>query len=414
MRSLATSADRSARRGGPARRIALAVVLLLAPVSAADETPVPSDVPGADPVPSRALPSNGAYGRPRTVWRTVTKAGHARLLYRPEFRAARLLRDELRSVGIEGLGVELVGPRVARLPERPGARPPPPELSRLALVGADAIVDRGLRHLLRMDRAPRGVSLSILVSEVRSQRLMARGNSFLYDKAGAPNPKETVFRGIESSFDPDAYLASSLSGMRPFEGTSIRLADPNTLGGAWEATLRMLLKQGHAEFLAWPCLRLTEGEPGRLESLEQLEVLQLHGATTAANPRVTKLAETVGLRLMATPVRVGVEEATLDIDLWFRLPELLENPDAFVGSVGLRQREVKTRVTVRDDTPLLLGGLFLRRRLATTKSIPGISRIKPLDAATNAADRRCVDTEMLLLVRARILDPAEDAARAAK
>jgi type II secretory pathway component GspD/PulD (secretin) len=340
----------------------------------------------------------------REVIRNRTRDGRVRVLARPEFRAAIDLRTELRALKIEGLVVELILPRLDRTPLTPGAKAPPPEDSRLLFLGKEDVVERALEHLRRLDRPRRGIAASILITEVRARTQSARGGRGYFDRVQAAGGPDGLFRSFEIGFDPDAYLASSLSGARPFEGTDFVLADPDLLGGAWSTTLRFLLKEGEADYLAWPNLRLTEGQRGAIEAVEIVPVALLQPAGTQVARTVLR-EEEVGVRLAITPVRVGREEAVLDIDLWLRLAEWAQLPSSAVGAIGLRDRHVTTRVTVRDGEPLLFGGLFIRDRIAGRKQLPGISNLRILDMATRAEDRETVDTEMLMFVRVRIVDP---------
>ena len=343
----------------------------------------------------------------REVVRNRTRDGRVRVLARPEFRDAAQLRTELRALKLEGLLVELILPKLDRTPPatlKRGQKPPPPENSRLMLLGKEDVVEHGLAHLRRLDRPRRGVAVSILITEVRARMQSARGGRGYFDRVGTAGGPDGLFRSFEIGFDPDAYLTSSLSGARPFEGTDFVLADPDLLGGAWSTTLRMLMKEGEADYLAWPNLRLTEGERGAIEAVEIVPVALLQPAGTQVERTVLR-DEEVGVRLAITPVRVGREEAVLDIDLWLRLAELAALPNAAAGAIGLRDRHVTTRVTARDGEPLLFGGLFIRDRIAGRKQLPGISNLRILDMATRAEDRETVDTEMLMMVRVRIVDP---------
>ncbi len=342
----------------------------------------------------------------REVIRNRSRDGGVRVLVRPEFRAASDLRTELGALKLEGLVVELVLPRLDRTPVKPlkpGEKPPPPEDSRLLLLGKEEVVELALEHVRRLDRPRRGVAVSILITEVRARTQCARGGRGYFDRVRAAGGPSGLFRSFEIGFDPDAYLTSTLSGARPFEGTDFVFADPDLLGGAWSTTLRMLLKEGEADYLAWPNLRLTEGERGAIEAVEVVPVALLTPAGTQV-ARTELRDEEVGVRLAITPVRVGREEAVLDIDLWLRFAEWAQLPSSAVGAIGLRDRHVTTRVTVRDAEPLLLGGLFIRDRIAGRKQLPGISNLRILDLATRAEDRETVDTEMLMLVRVRIVD----------
>lgn len=373
------------------RSLSLALLLLAAPSAFADE-----------PVQARG-PAVAEWTLPD---------GTTRVLIHPEFRPAEQLRADLLSLKIPGLRVELVTPVAQRPTPLGDSKPPTFAPYRLVLIGPAAAVAKARQHAELFDVPPPLVSVSVLLSEVKCEGSRARSASLLFDRDGVADPKGTIFRGFSTGFDPDSYLVSTLTRTRPFEGTSAFFGDPNFLGTAWESTLRSLAKRGSAQFLAWPNLLVAEGRPGEVQAVENLPHLRLESAGTA--PFVRLHTETVGLRMRVTAVRVGEAGALLDIDLWLNLPEVPEDPNTFIGALRLAQRQVRTRISVRDGEPLLIGGLFLRRHSHTHKGLPGLSGVSLVDALLSSDDKNSVDTELLVLVRARVQTPTRAEIRARK
>ena len=101
----------------------------------------------------------------------------------------------------------------------------------------------------------------------------------------------------------------------------------------------------------------------------------------------------------------GPKGALLDLDLWMRMPEFLGNQDTFPGGVVLRERQFKTRLTALDREPIVMGGLFMRRATNLRKGLPLGGTLEALDLAGGAHDARCIDTELIILVYARVIDP---------
>ncbi len=354
--------------------------------------------------------------RPPPKWHPPTRTAfegenRVRHIFQPEFRPASELLAELDDwmKGRKGyeqgvLTAQLVLPRVVPLPTGPRQKPGAPVHSRILLAGPRPQLAEARNVLARFDAPTRGVSVSVLLSEVSAHKSKGSGANLLYDKDGVANPGSTLYRGTALDFDPDAYLASTVTGVRPFEGTTLTFGDDNTLGGSWEWTLRMLSKRGEAHFLGWPNLMCVEGRPAEMSATESLPQPQVRVSNGNPTIDLTSTRE-VGVRLRVTPVRVADDHAVLDLDLWFRIAEPSEEPNAPVSQLNLRSRQVTTRVTVRDREPLLIGGLHLRRNTRNRRGLPRLEGLSLVDALLSARDSECIDTELLVLVRARIVTP---------
>jgi type IV pilus assembly protein PilQ len=379
------STDRVAAR---ARRLAALLVCLACGTAAAEE---------------------GAGGAARWIGPPgeirVGEDGQARSVFRPEFRGAPGLHVQLNEYGIPGLAAQLVAPLVA-VPKAPGARQDPaPVMSRLLLRGPVAAVRRAREVLARLDAPRRAVFVSVLVSEVECWDRFNRGGSLNLDKGAGTDPKPTFFRGFSTQFEPDDYLRSTLTGASAFEGTTLRFADMDVPGGgAFEFTLRMLLKQGTAEFLAWPNLLCNEEEPGVMRALRIVpQVLLVE--RPADNPGFTVQNPEVGLVLIVKPLKIGVESARLELDVSLKLPEEIRDASAPPGSILLKERQVRTTLTVRDREPLLVGGLYIRRGERSRGGLPRPAALSALDPLHSSRLRDCRSTEITFLIRARIVEP---------
>lgn len=402
MRSSATST--SAPWVAVRSALVVLVTLVLAPagILRADE-PVPAIE--APPTAGATLPLPAPdRSSARIIWRRAGADGVEQWVVQPEFRGVPALLQDLRALGLEGMRYEPMGPVVALPPPSRRAKTPPPQPTRVLLEGKPEAVADAFAHLRRLDVPPWNVAVSLLIAEVTYRKDRARGAEFLYDKAATMTPGETLFRSAQTNFLPDSYLQSTLTGFRPFEGTSYRFRDPNTLGGAWEYTLRMLLKEGEANVHAWPNLLLQQGVPGLIEAVENIPRYEMGGL--ANRPVVRRIqSDAIGLRMRVTPRHVGPAGAELDLDLWMRMPEILGSQDTFPGGIVLRERKFTTRLTARDREPLVMGGLFMRRASNLRKGLPLAKALPALDLAGGAHDARCVDTELVILVHMRVIDP---------
>jgi type II secretory pathway component GspD/PulD (secretin) len=327
--------------------------------------------------------------------------GEVRSLYAPEFQAAVGLLEDLASFGIEGLDAQLIGPLVPA--PKPGDPPVP---NRLVLRGQPEVVARAREVLVHLDVPRPAVAVSLLAAEVRSARGRERGGSVLFDRNLVPDSPDTIFRGGFGVYEPESYLRSSLTGVMPFQGTSLRFGNGESdwsQNGVFEMVLRMLQSERQATFLAWPTVLCTEGEPGQIESI----VERPDRVVVAAGSRVLVRGDTAtgGIVLTVIPVRVSRAGAVLDLvaDIGVLLPE---DPSDIPASNWIEsRRRVATRVTVRDRESILVGGLKMRRRLFRHQGDPVFGAIPGVEAVASSESRDCVETELLLLLRARVMVP---------
>lgn len=322
--------------------------------------------------------------------------GEMRAVFRPEFRDASLLFDDLAIFEIQGLRAELVGPHVPALDPR---QPPVP--SRILLAGAPEIVARGRGILEYLDVPVPSVVVSLLATEVQCDHLGEMGGNVLFDRTGDGGPN-TVFRGLYSEFEPESYLLSSLT-QRPWQGTSVTFANVGEdvlENGAFEIVLRMLAHERRAEFIAWPTIVCSEGEPGVISSIARVWNLVTTAATRTSTSVQPRPVET-GIVFEVLPVKVGTDAAVLDLvaDLKFVLPDREDGRSG--GEVVVHRRRVKTRLAIRDQESILIGGLKIRRKAGAVRGLPVLEGMPGLSTRSND----CLTTELVLLVKARVIVP---------
>lgn len=327
--------------------------------------------------------------------------GEVRSLFRPEFRSAPSLLDDIARFGIEGLDAFLIGPTVP--PPVPG-KPQVP--SRLLLRGPAEVVSRAREVLAFLDVPRPAVVVSLLVAEVRAIKDFERGGHVFWDRNAVEGTPDTIMRGAFGDYEPESFLRSSLTGYAPWQGTSVTFGNGPSdwaQNGVFELVLRMLQEERQATFLAWPTVVCTEGIPGTIESVLRQ---QDRVVTNSGSYVVVRTAELMtGITLTVTPVRIARDAAVLDVvaDISHPEPESQSN-----NSPALRRSQrirVKTRVTMRDRESMLIGGLRFRRRLGEKLGDPIFGDIPVVDLAASTKRKECVDTDLLILLKGRVLVP---------
>jgi type II secretory pathway component GspD/PulD (secretin) len=298
----------------------------------------------------------------------VRDGADAMSLVQPEFRSAEELHRALLAVGLDGLAVDLVAPRVV-LPPLPGQGEDRSALGRLLLRGQAGPVDAGRDWLDRLDQPDRSLRLCLAVAEIAATGERQLGGSLHFDKDLGATPQSTVFRRFAVDFRPEAVVRSAATRTGPFEGSTYSFGEPDWLHGLLEAEIHVLLEDGRGRWLARPNLVLTTGVPAQLEVINEIPRLLLARATGDAVD-IAQAPEKTGLLLQATAVHVGVDRATIDLDITLRVPVQVEAADMAPNTFELRERRVVTRLTLEDRAPLVFGGLVLKGRDRRRNRLP--------------------------------------------
>jgi type II secretory pathway component GspD/PulD (secretin) len=327
--------------------------------------------------------------------------GEVKALFGPEFQDAPGLFQDLATFGIEGLGVGLAGPLV---PDADPRKPPVP--SRLLLSGPPEVVAEAREVLNWLDVPSPSVAVSLLAAEVRCASERERGGSLLFDRRDVKDAPGTLFRGAAGNYDPESYLRSSLMGTLPFQGTTLVIGNDDsdwTQNGVFELVMRMLQNERQISILAWPTIVCTEGEPALIES----SVKRPDHVIRTAGAYVSFQGDTrsSGISLTVIPIRVSRAGAVLDLraDIGVLLPE---DPSDLAASDWIEtRRAVATRVTVRDRESLMIGGIRMRRHAMDRAQDPVFGRIPGAREVASSRSTKFVETELILLIRARVLVP---------
>ncbi len=328
------------------------------------------------------------------------------MVFQPEFRPAADLAEALKRFAIPDVEVKLTTPRVVVNPSIAVGRKGREGFHRVLISAArKASAYAAFDALRTLDIPPRQVSVSLMICEVWHDKRGQSGGSLFFDRDPVSRP-HGLFRGVGMTFDPDDYLRSTITGARPFEGTTLGFAEGHVEGSAFEYALRALQKEGDARFVAWPSLICTEGVPATLDSIRRIP--QLLFRAPSPNEAVFTSHEELGLKVRIVPVRIGSDSATIELDLWMRLPQESEDANAAVGTLELRSRQVRTRLTVRDGLTVIFGGVRVRGRSRNRRGLPGLGAVSPVDALLSARAQGAEVAELCFALRVRMMTPARD------
>jgi len=117
-----------------------------------------------------------------------------------------------------------------------------------------------------------------------------------------------------------------------------------------------------------------------------------------------------GVILSVTP-RVNDNGRVL-LDIEQEVSNVAPTTSSGIDSPTIQQRRVKTTVTVTDGESVALGGLIQERDTAGKTHIPILGDIPVLGNAFGTKDDQINRTELLIIIRPRVVRDGEDAQRA--
>jgi hypothetical protein len=281
-----------------------------------------------------------------------------------------------------------------------------PAQNQLLLAGYPEDVDMALEALKYLDMPTPQVFVEAKVVEITWDSNFEFGLDYLLDRnVAGPN---TLFRGVEGILSPPSFLASTLPGGLPFQGTSMALGfvGQNAIDfGAFEAAFRALQENGKAEILSNPSIVCTQGIPAQVTTTEIFNVNQLERADRGNEFYKTNPAKT-GVELVVTAKHVGAEYVT--IELWPKVDGLAGFASRIGGTLSPIQthREAKTTVTLRDDETLVLGGLYTNRTVREEAKTPLLSDVPVIGTMFTRQRESKQKSELVFLLKPTIIRKA--------
>jgi general secretion pathway protein D len=240
---------------------------------------------------------------------------------------------------------------------------------RLVLHGAESSLNRVLRLLKELDRpVTKQALIKIRLIEVHSKDLAELGITF-----------------------PDTLAQTSDIG----DFTKAQAIIPATFTGFKE--------NSKAKTLANPTIRCMDKEEATIDISEQIpvketttEYLPVASASLAARSSENWTTTDIGIKLGIQPFIHKNNEITMNVDI-----DLTELVQFVEGHPWTAKRLIKTKVRVKNNETVVIGGLIRNKKDKTKRPVPLLNRIpflrklfRPLDHKTNSDE----STEMVVLI----------------
>lgn len=186
--------------------------------------------------------------------------------------------------------------------------------------------------------------------------------------------------------------------VEPFKG---RIGVASSIG----STISILETQGEAVVLADPQLAARSGKKASFLVGGEIPYQAINQDGSA---QIT--FKKFGVELEITPIAMESGAILSSVRAMVSEPDASLNP--LSGVPGLRSREADTWFNVKSGETMVIAGLLQRSKGNTTDSVPGLGRLPVLGHLFKGRKYQRRDTELVIFVTARIVEPADAEANA--
>jgi len=241
----------------------------------------------------------------------------------------------------------------------------------------------------QIDTRPLQVLIEVLIAEVRRNRQFGLGLTVQLPEQGLEGTNTRIGGELIGGGDGDVVLrVTRLGGV-----------DANVV-------LRALATSGNVNILSRPVILAQNNEEARILVGDQRPFIQISRALptdNAARDQVIQYRD-VGTQLTIRP--------TINPDGYVTLTVLQEvstatNETQF-GAPIIATREAETRLLVKDDQTVVIGGLIDQQRSASNSGIPILKDIPILGALFRSSSRNTNTTELFLFLTPHVIYSDED------
>lgn len=185
-------------------------------------------------------------------------------------------------------------------------------------------------------------------------------------------------------------------------GNSTGFSGVFSSGGA-NVALSALAEITDVRVISSPTLMVIDNKEGVLQIGDQVPIATSTSQDQTQNaPIITQVQyKDTGIILRVRP-RIGAGgRVTLDIDQ--EVSDVQVTETSGIDSPTIRQRKVQTSVALSDGQTLVLGGLVQESDTINRSEVPGLGRVPVLGGLFRGKDSRRNGTELLILIRPRVI-----------
>jgi general secretion pathway protein D len=179
--------------------------------------------------------------------------------------------------------------------------------------------------------------------------------------------------------------------------------------GSADVALSALAAVTDVKIISAPTLMVIDNKEGVLQIGDQVPIVTSQSQDQTANAPILTQVEyrDTGIILRVRP-RIGAGgRVTLEISQ--EVSDVAETETSGIDSPTIRQRRVQTSVALIDGQTLALGGLVQESDRMTRSEVPGLGRVPVVGNLFRNKDSRRGRTELLILIRPRVILSEGDA-----
>lgn len=263
----------------------------------------------------------------------------------------------------------------------------------LIVLGDSNAHDQVASLLRSLDSAARQVLLEATIAEVTLNDEVEIGTRWFFE-SGKWDFKFTDL--------PSGGVAGSAPGFTAVFGS-----------GSANVALSALASVTDVKVISAPTLMVLDNKEGILQIGDQVPIARQNTAS-ASTPNAPVLTQIdyrdTGIILRVKP-RVGDGGRVL-LDISQEVSDVAETRTSGIDSPTIRQRKVQTSVALGDGQTLALGGLVQEADNVANSQVPGLGKVPVVGNLFRSKSSRKGRTELLILIRPRVVRNEEEAADA--
>ena len=323
----------------------------------------------------------------RELDRTAGRSQRYTNVYRLNNRRASEIAPILDGLMSDGAGNSTEGEASASTSSRIAADP---ERNALIVRAVQSEHDEVARLLIELDSRARQVALEATIAEVTLNDEVSLGvRWFIENNANSAVFSDAASGGISSNFPGFSSVFSA---------------------GSSQAVLNALAGVTDVRVISSPTLVVLDNREAVLQIGDEVPVaVQSATQTDDANAVITTSIDyrNTGVILRVNP-QIGAG-GNLTLDVSQEVSSVATTNSSGIDSPTIRQRRITTSVLLNDGSTLVLGGLVQETDNRTDTKVPGLGDVPFFGSAFRNRSSEKDRTELLILIRPRIIRDASDA-----